>query len=34
MNNLPIDLRPPDYTGHHGFQDLISYTPGVTAEWA
>jgi hypothetical protein len=19
MNNLPIDLQPPDYTGHQGF---------------
>jgi hypothetical protein len=34
MNNLPIDLRPPDYTGRQDFQDLIPYTPGDTTEWA
>jgi hypothetical protein len=34
MNNLAIDLRPPDYTGHQGFHDLIPYTRGDIAEWA
>jgi hypothetical protein len=33
MNNLPIDLRPPNYTGRQGFQDLVPYTPSETAEW-
>jgi hypothetical protein len=34
MNNLPLDLRPPDYIGHQGFRDLIPYTPSDTAELA
>jgi hypothetical protein len=34
MNNLPIDLRSPDYTGRQSLQDLIPYTIGDIAKWA
>jgi hypothetical protein len=33
MNNLSIDLRPPDCTGRQGVQGLIPSTTGETAEW-
>jgi hypothetical protein len=33
MNNLPIDLRPPDYIRRQGVQGMIPYTLGEIAEW-
>jgi hypothetical protein len=34
VNNSPIDLQAPDYTGCQGFEDLIPYTLGETNQWA
>jgi hypothetical protein len=33
MNDLPIDLRSPDYTWRQAIQGLMPYTPGKIAEW-
>jgi hypothetical protein len=33
MNNLPINLQPPDYIGHQLVQGLIPYTSGNTSQW-
>jgi hypothetical protein len=33
VNNLPIDMLSPDYTGRQSFEDLVPYTPsGVGRE--